>query len=184
MAIEEPAYQVLQQDGAISLREYSAVVVAETEVEGDFKEASNEGFRRLAGYIFGKNERAQEIAMTAPVGMSEKIAMTAPVGTTPTGGSSWRVTFTLPATYSLNTAPRPLDSRVVIREVPPQKIAVLRYSGTWSEKRFQAKAQQLLDWMAGRQIIPTAQATLARFNPPWTPWFWRRNEVWIPFAAR
>ena len=182
MAIEEPKYELVLQDGKISVRDYEPVVIAETEVEGSFKEASNEGFRRLAAYIFGKNERSQEIAMTAPVGLSEKIDMTAPVGTTNTGGNSWKVTFTLPSTYTLGSAPRPLDSRVIIRATNPQRIAVLQYSGTWSEKRFQEKTVELLAWLKSRGMESQERPTLARFNPPWTPWFLRRNEVWIPLT--
>ena len=72
MAIEEPPYQVLQQDGAFEIRQYAPQLVAQTWVEGDMDAASNRGFRRIANFIFGNNQvpnsdQSASIAMTAPV---------------------------------------------------------------------------------------------------------------------
>ena len=110
MAIEEPSFRVLERDGAFELREYAPYVVAETRVEAKFTDAGNAAFQRLFRYISGSNVAQQKIAMTAPVTQSrseaggEKIAMTAPV-TQVAAGDAYRVAFTLPASYTLETAP-------------------------------------------------------------------------------
>jgi len=114
LAVEEPAFRTVLQDGAVEIRDYPALVVAEVTVTGGQKEAASEGFRILAGYIFGGNKRKQSIAMTAPVSQrpsSEKIAMTAPVAQTQSAGH-WVVRFTMPSGYGLETLPEPNDARV------------------------------------------------------------------------
>ena len=121
MAVEEPAFRIVLQDGAFEVRDYPTLVVAEVTVTGEQKEAASKGFRLLAGYIFGGNRRKQSIAMTAPVAQeptSEKIAMTAPVTQTQTAGE-WVVQFTMPSSYSLETLPEPNDARVHLRVTPP-----------------------------------------------------------------
>ena len=121
------------------VRQYGARVVAETTVPGEWNDAGNEGFRRLAGYIFGKNRRAAKIAMTAPVAQAlqktnegVKLPMTAPVAQH-RDGDSWTVAFTMPDGQTLGTLPAPEDSRVVLREVPPARVAVVRFSGRWTD---------------------------------------------------
>ena len=133
MAIQEPKYTVAKKDSDIEIRLYEPFIVAETVVDTtDFDEASNEGFRRLAGYIFGGNKVRQKIAMTSPVitEQSKKIAMTAPVETE-RRGSSVRIAFTMPSEFTLETLPVPNDSSVTLRQVPGRKLAVIRFSGRW-----------------------------------------------------
>jgi hypothetical protein len=188
MAIEEPGFRVLAQDGAFELREYSAYVVAETRVEASFTSAGNTAFQRLFRYINGNNTRQQTIAMTAPVtqsrgGKGEKIAMTAPVSQV-ADGAAYRVAFTLPSTYTLATAPRPLDPAIEIREIPARLIACWRYSGRWTEANYRDSEQQLRATIKARGLEVRGEPILARYNPPFTPWFLRRNEVLIPVARR
>ena len=181
MAIEEPGFQVLEQAGSFELREYPAYVVAETRVEAGFESAGNIAFQRLFGYISGKNVAQQKIAMTAPVTQArgEKIAMTAPVSQVADGGA-YRVAFTLPATYTLETAPKPLDPTVQIREVPAQVIACWRYTGRWTESNYRDNEKLLREQIAKRGLVISGEPILARYNAPFTPWFMRRNEVLIP----
>jgi hypothetical protein len=183
MAIEEPAYTVRHTAGKIEYREYAAYLTAETLVEGgaDFESAGNEGFRRLFKYISGGNKAQSKIAMTAPVSQaagSEKIAMTAPVQQT---GSTrgWRVAFTLPAKYTLETAPVPEDPRVRVVQEPSRLYAVLRYSGRWTEKNYNASRDELLDALSAAGIGMRGEPQLARYNAPFVPPFMRRNEVLI-----
>ena len=181
MAIEEPRFKVLEQQGSFELREYPTYVVAETRVEAGFATAGNVAFQRLFGYISGKNVAQQKIAMTAPVTQSggEKIAMTAPVSQV-ADGDAYRVAFTLPATYSLQTAPKPLDPTVQIRELPAQVVACWRYTGRWTESNYRDNEKLLLEQIAKRGLVIRGEPVLARYNPPFTPWFMRRNEVLIP----
>ncbi len=78
---EEPPFTVARRVGEVEIREYRPRIAAETTVEADEEPARNEGFRRLARYIFGGNTATTKIAMTAPVAQQQgrKIAMTAPV---------------------------------------------------------------------------------------------------------
>jgi hypothetical protein len=183
MAIEEAKYSVERSEGAFELRLYSSHIVAETTVEGDFSEVGSEGFRRLVAYIGGENEKKKSISMTAPVTQerqSQKIEMTAPV-TQELQGQAYRITFLMPARFSLDELPRPLDSRVRIVEEPDRWIAAIRYSGTWSESRYREHEDRLRAWIAEQQLVPTGERPVwARYNPPFMPWFLRRNEVLIP----
>jgi hypothetical protein len=184
MAVEEPAFRTVLQDGAFEIRDYPALVVAEVTVTGEQREAASNGFRLLAGYIFGGNRRKQSIAMTAPVAQeqtSERIAMTAPVTQTQTAGE-WVVRFTMPSTYSLATLPQPNDARVHLRATPPARFAVIRFSGLARPDDVAAKTAELSAWMQHRHLRHAGPASLAQYNPPWTLWFMRRNEVMIPVA--
>ena len=185
MAIEEPRFKVLEQDGSFELREYSPYIVAETRVEAGFEDAGSIAFQRLFRYISGDNIAQQRIAMTAPVTQSrgEKISMTAPVSQV-ADGNAYLVAFTLPSTYTLATAPQPLDPTVRIRAVPAQLIACWRYSGRWTASNYRDHEALLRERIKARGLITRGAPVLARYNPPFTPWFMRRNEVLIPVAAQ
>lgn len=182
MAIDEPNYTVIEQAEDFELRQYEPYIVAQTLVEGDFSEVGNEGFRRLAGYIFGKNRKEESIDMTAPVNQepsSEKIAMTAPVNQQVEDGK-WRITFTMPAEYTLETLPTPLDDRVTLKREPGRLIAAIRYSGTWSKDRYEEKEGRLKSALEERGLEAVGEPIFARYNSPFALWFLRRNEVLIP----
>ena len=185
MATEEPGFNLLEKDGNFELREYAPFIVAETRVEAGFEEAGSVAFQRLFRYISGDNLAQQKIAMTAPVTQSsgtprgEKIAMTAPVSQV-ADGRAFLVAFTLPSTYTLATAPKPRDPTVRIREVPPQLIACWRYSGRWTLANYRDSETLLRERIKSRGLVVRGEPVLARYNPPFTPWFLRRNEVLIP----
>jgi hypothetical protein len=185
MATEEPAFKLVAQDGAFSVREYPALVVAEVTVPGDQDTAVRAGFRLLASYIFGGNSPKQRIPMTAPVTQApaspgERIAMTAPVTQASAGPGVWVVRFTMPAGYSLQTLPRPDDARVRLQALPPTRMAVVRFSGRAPATEVERRTALLHQFMATHGLHAAGPPTLARYNPPWTPWFMRRNEVMIP----
>ena len=123
--------------------------------------------------------------MTAPVTQSgsEKIKMTAPVSQV-ADGNAYLVAFTLPSTYTLAAVPKPLDPTVRIRQVPAQLIACWRYSGRWTESNYRDHEALLRERIQSRQLIARGDPVLARYNPPFTPWFMRRNEVLIPVAGQ
>ena len=182
VAIEEASYTVIEQNGDFDLRQYAPHIVAETTVEGAFDKVGSEGFRRLAGYINGENRTKQSIAMTAPVSQeaqSEKIAMTAPVGQEKSG-DRWRITFVMPSEYALDTLPEPVDPRIEIKQEPGRLMAAVRYSGTWNREGYEENKKRLLAWIEERGFRQTGDPVWARYNPPFMPWFLRRNEVLIP----
>ncbi len=182
MALEKPEYKIIEKDGKFEIRQYESYIVAETFIEGDYKKAGNTGFRRLAGYIFGKNRKENKIAMTSPVrmtGQSEKIAMTAPVSQT-MKDTQWRVTFMMPSKYTLDNLPIPMDPKVKLKVEPEVLIASLRYSGTWSETRYKLKKERLMALLLSKGYEVTGDYILARYDPPFKPAFMRRNEVQVP----
>ena len=182
MAVEEPAFKPVLREGAFELRDYPALVVAEVTVTGDQKEAASKGFRLLAGYIFGGNKRRQSIAMTAPVAQqaaSQEIAMTAPVAQTQTTAGTWTVRFTMPSAYTLQTLPVPDDARVNLRNIEPARCAVLRFSGLAQPDDVEARSKELLALVNSHRLRAIGSVSLAQYNPPWTLWFLRRNEVMV-----
>ena len=182
MAIETVRYTVVEKEGNFELRQYDPHIVAETIVEGDFDKVGNEGFRRLFDYISGKNRKQQSISITTPVAQeaeSEKISMTAPVNQVRVGGK-YRITFLMPAKYTIETLPEPLDARVKLKKEPGQLVAAYKYSGTWSKDRYEEKKIRLQEMMMIKGLEPVGEPIFARYNPPFMPWFLRRNEVLIP----
>ena len=120
--------------------------------------------------------------MTAPVSQSpagKKIAMTAPVGQSPAQGG-WVVSFMMPSSYTMETIPRPSDPAVQLRAVPSYRAAVIRYTGFWSEERYQEHLQELRAWIAAQGLEVAGDPVWARYDPPFKPWFMRRNEILIP----
>jgi len=181
-AVEEPKFVVVDRDGAIEIRDYPATVVAQVTVTGDQQSAVQAGFRLLAAYIFGGNTRRQSIAMTAPVAQApagEKIAMTAPV-TQVADGNAWVVRFTMPANLSLQTLPQPNDPRVTLVAVPPARYAVVRFSGFASGSNLARHTAALMDYVGAHHLTPVGPVSIAQYDPPWTLWLLRRNEVMIP----
>lgn len=185
MAIEEPLFQVTEKDGDFELRDYATYVVAETRVTAGFEDAGSVAFQRLFRYISGSNVVKKKIAMTAPVTQAkgEKIAMTAPVAQR-AEGEGYVIAFTLPSTYTLASAPRPLDPTVTLREIPAQRVAAWRYSGRWTIDNYREHEALLRRQLKLRGLNASGPAVLARYNPPFTPWFLRRNEVLIPIQAQ
>lgn len=188
MAVEEPPHAVALKDGAFELRTYAPLVAAEVTVEGRRWEAANRGFRPLADYIFGANTPNETIAMTAPVAQrreraGETIAMTAPVTQAEAGDGRWVVRFVMPAGSALETLPRPENPAVRLIAEPAQQIAAVRFAGLAGDRQLAEKEAALRAWIAARGLTPMGPATYAYYNPPWTPPWWRRNEVMIPVES-
>ena len=182
MAIEEASYNVVVKDEKFEVRDYSAHVLAETLVDGDLEKAGNKAFDRLFRYISGDNQSRNKVAMTAPVSQErapEKIKMTAPVSQQRVQ-EKWAVSFMMPAAYTLQTLPVPSNPAVTLRQVPARRMAAVRYSGFWSEARYLEHKLALESWMLSRGLTATGGPVWARYNPPFTPWFMRRNEILIP----
>ena len=182
MATEEPKHRVLEKRDGFEIRLYEPQVVAETLVEGEFGDGGNEGFRRVAGYIFGGNQGARKLAMTAPVTQApQKLAMTAPVTQT-AAGDSFVVQFVLPKGVTVENAPVPNDARIRLRTVPERRLAAVRFSGFWSDANYAEHLAKLTAAMRVAGLQATGEPVLSRYNPPITPWFLRRNEIWIDVA--
>ncbi len=182
MAIEEPAYEVLLETKHYEVRRYQPYIVAEVDVDADFKRAGNSAFQILAGYIFGDNEPQQKMQMTAPVESSEgvRMNMTAPVTSQMTDtAASFTYAFVMESKYTMETLPKPKDPDIRLVQRPERIMAVHRYSGGWSEERYDAHEKILLDSLATDRVETVGVPVFARYDAPFTPWFLRRNEVMI-----
>ncbi|ACN17019.1 conserved hypothetical protein [Desulforapulum autotrophicum HRM2] len=182
MAIEEVKYKVVKKDNHFEVRDYSTHIVAETVVEENMEDAGNIAFKKLFGYISGDNRSRDKISMTAPVSQQkkgEKIKMTAPVTQAP-DKDSWVVSFMMPSGYTMETLPAPENLEVTLRQIPARRMAVVGYSGFWSEKGYLRYKAELESWIHRMGFTAVGVPIWARYNPPFMPWFLRRNEILIP----
>jgi hypothetical protein len=182
MATDEAKYTLIEKSGAFEIRDYESQILVETIVDSSLEEAGNAAFRKLFRYISGANQTSNTIAMTAPVSQEargEKIAMTAPVGQQK-AKTGWAVSFMMPAQYTLKSLPRPTDPSLTVREIPARRMAAVRYSGAWSQASYLSHREELETWIKSKGLAATGDPVWARYNPPFTLWFLRRNEVLIP----
>jgi hypothetical protein len=168
MAYESPEYEVEKQIGEIEIRRYAPYLMAETTVSGSMEGAGNSGFRVLARYIFGHNE--------AESGKSTKISMTTPV-TQERNGDEFRVRFMMPSSYSADSLPTPKDLQVTIHQVGERRLAAISYSGRWPRNSYEKHLQELSGALETVGLATVGEPVWARYDPPWKPWFLRRNEV-------
>jgi len=184
--VEQADYTVVKTMNGYEIREYPAHIVAQTTVQGSYGESMSNGFRIVAGYIFGGNTKRESIAMTAPVvaqkgegsQASERIAMTAPVVATAEGDSQV-ISFGMPRSYTLETLPKPNDPRVKIVMIPAKKYAVVRFSWYRSDARVKNMQEKLLSALARDGIVAEGSTAYAGYNAPWTPPWMTRNEVLV-----
>lgn len=199
MAIESPDYTVESKEDNIEIRKYDDYILAQVEVEADYGSALNMGFSILANYIFGANHKKTKIPMTAPVsgenltesekipmtvpvteeevGKPEKIPMTAPVTEEETETHQYRISFTIPSKYTLETLPEPDDKRISFKEVKNQRAAVIRFSGRAKEKLAHKEIEELKKWLKEKGLVPKSNFLVAQYNQPLVPGFLRRNEI-------
>jgi DNA gyrase inhibitor GyrI len=179
---EEPNYRVLEKHGDnIEIREYEPYIIAEVTVEGERSEAVSKGFKPLGNYIFGNNIANKDIEMTVPVAqeqVSQKIEMTVPVAQEKINEKTWKVNFTIPRIYkNISDLPIPKNDDIKFIKVKPYKAAVIKFSGRHTDDNFEEHKQELLDFLNKNNIKHEESVKYAYYNPPWTLWFLRRNEV-------
>jgi hypothetical protein len=160
-ATEEPAFELIATRDGVEYRHYGPAIQAVTPMT-----SSGSSFKRLAGFIFGGNDRGESIAMTAPV--QENLT-----------GELQRMAFFMPAAYSLESMPQPESADVEIREVPARIVAVLGFSGWATAGRVEKRQRALAEILENEGIEPRGEWLLNQYNPPWTPPFMRRNEIWV-----
>jgi SOUL heme-binding protein len=181
---EQQQYEVVRQGRGFELRRYPAHLVAEIEVQGSFESAGSTAFRPLVAYLRGQNQAGASLAMTAPVLQRRDNNGDKPWAvesvTAETSPGRFIVAFVMPDGSTRESLPDPGDARVSIRPVPEQLAAVTRYSGRWTSTEYEQQAGRLIQAARDSGLEPTGPPRFARFDPPWTPWFRRRNEVVLP----
>ena len=168
--LEEPAYELLQKYRGFEVRKYADTIQARVSTNGMKYGQSARPFRRIAGYIFGGNERQQSIAMTAPVHMWQS-------------GDESLMAFTMPSEHKMKDLPKPNDSGVELLHVEGKIVAVLRFSGLSRPSKSLRLQKKLRKLVEAEGLTPTSEAKLAVYdNPMSTLPFMRRNEIHLPIT--
>ena len=174
---ELPKHEVLTKTASYEIRRYAPCVVAETgftSKKGMFEGDQGKSFMKLASFIgvmtTPKNDVASPIAMTAPVLMHKG-----------KGDESFTMAFFLPASRFAKAShvPVPTDANVTIKDVPARTVAVHTFSGNMRAEVISVKDKELREALArdGVKTKKNAEVMAAGYNPPWTPWFLKTNEV-------
>jgi effector-binding domain-containing protein len=163
--VETPRYEVVRRIDGVEVRKYPQMLLATARGDDDL-------FNILFRYISGANERSSKISMTSPVITPEQIAMTSPVVS-----QRDSMSFIVPSSYNRDTVPKPTDPRISIEELPSRTLAVLRFSGLARSGTVDAKKKTLIETLTRNRLKIKGEVVLMRYNPPFTPWFLRRNEV-------
>jgi hypothetical protein len=166
VSVQVAPYSVIARDGAFEIRQYERLLLASTYTP-DGMDSASAPFRKLFGYISGKNDKIEKIAMTAPVFMDQA------------GQATKAMSFVLPAHFSLETAPTPIDPGVKLTEITDYRVAVINFSGFLNQDTISTHRTLLQNWIAGRGLKITGAAKAAGYNPPFTLPFLRRNEIII-----
>lgn len=183
---QQQSYDVVKTLDGYELRRYHPCVVADVTVSGEFEKAGNAGFRPLINYISGANHSSSKVSMTAPVIQepSVKITVDGPSLNTPQG-KSHIISFVMPAQYTaVEQLPAPNDRSVTLRAIPEQLVLVDRFSGRWSESTYHDRLSAMTTHAIKSGFEVNGPARFARFDPPWTPWFMRRNEIQVPVVEK
>ncbi len=187
---EKPNYELERRSGDVEIRGYAAGWVAETTVdEARWDVALNEGFRRLAGHIFGDNrpspfqpDRLGRLGARGSADTTETLAMTVPVNVTPASRSSHIIALNLPPGRTLASLPAPNDERVRLESRPERRVAVLRYRGRHTDNRVAQKFSELIATLRSAGLQCRGMPQFAAYDPPSTLPLFRRNEVWVELA--
>jgi DNA gyrase inhibitor GyrI len=163
---DEPRYKTILKEGSIEVRDYSGYIIAQATTLGEYQDTSNSSFRKLAAYIFGDNTVNEKISMTAPVFQEKKV-------------NSWVMSFVMPEKYTFENLPQPINKDIHIIQIPPKKVAVINYSGFVLEEKMNKFNGELIQWIIKNGYKPLSEMRSARYNPPWTLPFMRRNEIHI-----
>jgi hypothetical protein len=183
MAIERIPYEVVQKLESFEIRAYARLRVAEIEVHGPREEAGRAGFKALVKYFYGKNRGIRKIRMTAPFLLSHGAAPTAAPGAVEGDVALWRIQFMIPSAFTLDSLPTPADPKIALRELPPRRVAALRYRGPWSSDRYFERLATLLQAIRRADLQPVGGPTWARYNPPSTPTLLRTNDILIELRS-
>lgn len=179
---ESPVYDVEQRVNGLEIRSYPPRVVAETTVESaDLEEGLDEGFRRLAGYIFGGNAGTRVPGEDAHEKKGARIAMTTPV-TAREDATGFVVTFTMPKDRALEVLPIPNDPRIRVSRTDATRFAVLTYRAGYGAARAKAAQEDLVARAAAAGLTAAGNPIFAGYDAPSTLPFLRRVEAWLPIA--
>jgi hypothetical protein len=163
--IETPDYKVIKTYGEVEIRHYPNMVIAKTNLnDKSFDNQGSSGFRTIANYIFGGNEKNEKIAMTAPVVMNM--------------GDSASMYFVMPKKYKINELPKPDSKNIQIIEETEKHLAVIKYSGYSNDQKIEKYCKMLKEELEKNKVKTIGSYMYMGYNAPWD-FINRRNEVAI-----
>ena len=176
---EEPEFRPLETDGDHQIRDYPALTVAETLVNGPRREALDQGHRILADYLTAKSRDGDELPMLNPVIQDSGAPMASdpPLFDDDLEGA-WRTRFVMPAGRNADDLPDTPEG-VELVELPARKVAVLSFSGRWTDAQLREQEDRLRGWLSKRGVKPRGEPEYAFYNSPMIPGPLRRNEIWL-----
>jgi hypothetical protein len=161
---EQAPYKVLKKFKNFEIRLYEAALYSRVEMQSEpFRTASSKGFRTLASYIFGNNQRGEKIAMTSPVAMQVT-------------DSNMVMKFRFPEGMQLNDLPAPNNQLVQFEEQPSETLAAIRFGGWATERRIEKYSKKLQRLLEKEGVSHDGKFTLLAYNPPFRL-LNRRNEI-------
>ena len=161
---EEQKYTVLQNDKNFEIRYYPAATFATIESKvNNYRDLSSPGFRKLAGYIFGKNESSVQISMTSPVHMDVNDTLST-------------MSFVMPSAYNKENLPKPNDASVKIQELPDEYTAAIRFGGYANDEKINYYSEKLKNILNEKGIKTLGHFRFLGYNPPYQ-FIGRRNEI-------
>ena len=170
-AIESLSFEVLETYDDIEIRQYAPHLLATVRVEGEFDEAGSQAFRPLFNYISGDNRSDEKIAMTAPVLQQPD-----------EGQGTWLISFVMPSSFDRDSLPVPSSEAVRVSEQPTLRMAALEYRGGWSQSRYSKHELELHSALNAMSLTACGDPRWARHDPPFMPWFMRKNEILVPLC--
>ena len=161
--IETPKYTVLKKYDEFEIRQYDSMIIAQTILPSSSYDASSSmGFRRVASYIFGGNDKNESISMTSPVFMEM--------------GVNTKMAFVMPKNYKLEALPKPNSLDVQLIVIEPKKYAVIKFSGYASDEKIKEKSQELQNLISREKLTKVGTFQYLGYNPPWKV-IGRKNEI-------
>ena len=167
--LETPEYKVIKKSGSYEVRKYEPMIIARTLVRSDYKEATSTGFRRIANYIFGGNEKNMEIAMTAPVLSNSPVDV----------DSEYEISFVMPSSFKKETLPEPNSSNVEIMGRSLDLVACISFGGWATESRVKNYHEKLNNWIEKERLKIDGKFMIAQYNSPWALPPFRHNEILV-----
>ena len=169
MSIETPQYKLIKKEGNFEIRSYDEMVVARTSVNRDYKESILTGFRRIAGYIFGDNDKEMKISMTAPV-----------ISDCPSSNEKpYEILFVMPKEHSLEDLPKANTELISIEKESLGEVAVLVFGGWATETRSLNYQKKLLAFINKQSLKYKGSFMIAQYNSPWALPPFRKNEAMV-----
>lgn len=160
---EQHKYEVIKSYDKFEIRRYEPALFSSVILEKKgYKENSGEGFRILAGYIFGGNESNEKIAMTSPVSMEL--------------GDTSKMMFMVPESYQLENLPTPNNSKIVFEKKEEKIMAAIQFSGWADDEKIEKYKLILINELEKEKLLTNGKFTFLGYNAPFELTN-RRNEV-------